>query len=119
MDENTSRNPMMKGLVIFILIAVIHFALSALIVPATLTVGGAPSFEQSEPRLTLKALVMATRILHFPIISQSLYSRHWFPGGWIYVPIFINSLLWAIGIFSLYRVYKKIQKKKNNGKRKH
>ena len=119
MDENTYRNTKMKGLAIFILIALIHFALSALIVPATLAVGGTPNFEQSEPSLTFKALVLATRVLHFPIISKSLYSRNWFPGGWIYIPIIINSLLWATGILSLHWVYKKIKEKKNNGKRTH
>ena len=119
MDENTYRNQKMKGLVIFILIALIHFALSALVVPVTLAVGGAPSYEQSEPGLTFKALVLATRVLHYPIIAKSLYSSHWFPGGWIYIPIFINSLLWATGIFSLHWIYKKIKEKKTNGKRTH
>ena len=118
MDENKLRKPRIKGLVIISLIALIHFALSALIVPVTLTVGGGPSYEQSEPSLTFKSLAMATRVLNFPIISQSLYSRHWFPGGWIYIPIFLNSLLWAAGIFSLYWIYKNIKKKKANGKRK-
>ena len=119
MDENTYRNQKMKGLVIFILIALIHFALSALVVPATLAVGGTPGYEQTEPGFAFKALVLATRVLHYPIIAKSLYSRHWFPGGWIYIPIFINSLLWATGIFSLRWVYKKIKKKKTNGKRTH
>lgn len=118
MDENTYRNQKMKSLAIIVLMALIHFALSALIVPVTLTVGSNLSVDQAEPSLVLKALVVATRILHFPIISQSLYSRNWFPGGWIYIPIFMNSLLWATGIFSLYYVFKKIRKKKTNAKRK-
>lgn len=119
MDENTYRNQKMKGLAIILVMALIHFALSALIVPATLTVGSSVSVEQAEPSLTFKTLVVATRILHFPIISQSWYSRRWFPGGWIYIPIFINSLLWATGIFLLHYVYKNLKKKKTNGKRKH
>ena len=85
--------------------------------PATLAVGGTPGYEQMEPGFAFKALVLATRVLHYPIISKSLYSRKWFPGGWIYIPILINSLLWASGIFSLRWVYKKIKKKKTNGKR--
>jgi hypothetical protein len=119
MDENTIRNQKMKGLVVIFLIALIHFGLSALIVPATLTFVDSTGVEQSEPSLTFKILVLATRTLHFPIISQSWYSRNWFPGGWIYIPVFINSLIWAAGIFTLHYAYKKIKKKKTNGKRKH
>ena len=115
MDENSYRNQKMKRLAIILAIALIHFALSVLIVPAALTVGSTVSVEQPEPSSAFKTLVVVTRVLHYPIISQSLYSRHWFPGGWIYIPIFINSLLWATGIFSLYYVVKKIKKKKNNG----
>ena len=118
MDENTYRIKKVKSLVIILLMALIHFALSALIVPATLLVGSNPSVEQPEPSLAFKALVVATTILHFPIISQSFYSRNWFPGGWIYIPIFINSLIWATGIFSVYYVFKKIRKKNTDGKRK-
>ena len=119
MDENTYRNQKMKWLAIILALALFHFALSALIVPAALTVGSTVSAEQPEPSSAFKTLVVVTRVLHFPIISQSWYSRQWFPGGWIYIPIFINSLLWATGIFSLYVVVKKIKKKKTNGKRKH
>jgi hypothetical protein len=79
---------------------------SVLIVPAALSVGSAVS-------------TVATRILHFPIISQSLYSRHWFPGRWIYIPIFLNSFLWSAGIYLLLYFYNKLIKKKKNGYRKH
>lgn len=109
----------MKKFVIIILIALIHFALSVLIVPAALSVGSAVSTQQGEPSLTFKTLVVATRILHFPIISQSLYSRHWFPGRWIYIPIFLNSFLWSAGIYLLLYFYNKLIKMKKNAYRKH
>ena len=102
----------MKSIVIILVIALIHFALSGLIVPATLMMSSSMSIEQLEPSSAFKTLVVTTRILHFPIISQSLYSRHWFPGGWINIPIFFNSLLWGGGIFSLRYIYKKLKKKK-------
>ena len=35
-------------------------------------------------------------MLYFPILSQALYPRHWFPGPWILVPTAANSLLWAV-----------------------
>jgi hypothetical protein len=48
-----------------------------------------------------------------------LYSRHWFPGRWIYIPIFLNSFLWSAGIYLLLYFYNKLIKKKKNGYRKH
>jgi len=109
----------MKKFVIIILIALIHLALSVLVVWTSLSVGSAVTAENAEPSLAFKALVLFTKILHYPIITQALYSRHWFPGGWIYLPIFINSLLWAAGIIFLHYIYKKLKKKKANGNRKH
>jgi hypothetical protein len=113
----------MKKFAIIILIALIHFALSVFIVAITVSVGSPLSAEHSEPSFVIKALVVATKILHYPIISHSLYSRQWFPGGWIHIPIFINSLLWAVGIYSLFYIYTAFKKydpkkKKKDGSRK-
>jgi hypothetical protein len=102
----------MKRIVIILIIALIQFAFSGLIVPATLMMSSSVSVEQLAPSPAFKTLVLATRILHFPIISHAWYSRHWFPGGWVYIPIFLNSLLWAAGVCSLLYVYKKLKKKK-------
>ena len=101
----------MKKLVIFLFITLIHFGLSVLIIPMTMTVAGTLNAAQSMPTVGLKTLVAATRILHFPIISQSWYSRQWFPGDWIRIPILINSLLWACGIYFLVIVFQKIRGK--------
>ena len=98
----------MKKLAIFLLIALSHFALSVVIIPVTLSVAGALNAAQSMPTLGLQTLVAATRILHFPIISLSWYSRQWFPGDWIRIPILINSFLWAGGIYFGVIVCKKI-----------
>ena len=99
----------MKKLAIFLLIALSHFALSVVIIPVTLSVAGALNAAQSMPTLGLQTLVAATRILHFPIISLSWYSRQWFPGDWIRIPILINSFLWAGGIYFLVIVVRKIR----------
>jgi hypothetical protein len=45
-----------------------------------------------------RSLIALTRVLYFPIITLSLYSRHWFPGDWIYVPLAANSLLWGAAV---------------------
>ena len=99
----------MKKLAIFLFITLIHFGLSVLIIPMTMTVAGTLNAAQSMPTVGLKTLVAVTRILHFPIISQSWYSRQWFPGDWIRIPILINSLLWACGIYFLVIVFQKIR----------
>jgi len=106
---------MMKKFAIIILIAAIHFAMSALVVASFMSVADAINPVQTESPPVFRILVVATRILHFPIISLSLYSRQWFPGNWIYMPIFFNSLLWAVGIYFLMMLARSIKEKKRNG----
>jgi hypothetical protein len=98
----------MKKSVIFLSIALTHFGLSVLIMPLTMSVAGALNAAQSMPTIFMQTLVAATRILHCPVISLSWYSRRWFPGDWIRIPILINSLLWAGGIYFLVIGCKKI-----------
>jgi hypothetical protein len=98
----------MKKLVIFLFIALIHFGLSVVIMPITMSVAGTLNAAQSASTMGLKTLVAVTRILHFPIISLSWYSRQWFPGNWIRIPMLINSCLWAAGILCLVIVCRKM-----------
>jgi hypothetical protein len=107
---------MKKKFAIIIFIAAVHFAMSALIVATFMSVADTIYPVQTEPPLVFRILVVATRILHFPIISLSLYSRQWFPGNWIYMPIFFNSILWAVGIYFLMMLAKNIKETKRNGK---
>lgn len=107
---------MTKKFAIILLLALAHFGLSILVVAASMSVATAANPVQAQPSLIFRILVMATRILHFPIISLSLYSRHWFPGNLVYVPIFINSVLWATAIYLLFLLIKKIIGKDKNGK---
>ena len=104
----------MKKLAFFLFIALIHFGLSVLIIPTTMSVAKTLNVAQSQPTILMQTLVAATRILHFPIVSLSWYSRQWFPGGWIHIPIFFNSLLWAGGIYFLVFVCRKILGKLND-----
>ena len=98
----------MKKTVILISIALIHFGMSVLIVPLTMSAASAMNTAQSGPTYAIRALVVATGILHFPIITLSWYSRYWFPGGWIHIPMMINSFLWAGGICLLVMAGRKI-----------
>lgn len=98
----------MKKLAIIVFIAIIHFGASVLIVAASRSVLTGAEAVPAVPTFGVRGLVAATRILHFPVVSLSWYPRPWFPGNWIYVPIFVNSLICAAGIYVLYRVGRKI-----------
>ena len=80
-----------------------HFVVAKIIVALTMQMG---MFASDGSRITGfigHSLVWITRGLYFPIISLSLYSRQWFPGHWIYVPMVANSLLWGVAIYVIYR----------------
>ena len=83
-------------------VAAIHLAICRIVVTIAMNID---MMDQGSGQATVlfgKALVMATRVLYFPIITLSLYSRQWFPGNLIYIPIIANSLLWGIALFGLY-----------------
>ena len=103
----------MKKLAVFLIIALVHFGLSVVIMPITISVAGTLNAAQSTSTMGLKTLVAMTRILYFPIISLSWYSRQWFPGNWIRIPMLINSCLWAAGILCLAIVCRKMLGKPN------
>jgi len=107
---------MTKKFAILITVALAHFALSTLVVPSAMSLATEP-FVQTGPPLVFRILVVTTRILYFPVISLSLYSRQWFPGNWIYVPIGVNSMLWAVVICCLVLLHQKIFKGGNTNVR--
>jgi len=106
----------MKKFAIIVLISFIHFGLSVLIVATSMSVMTAANTVPAVPTFGVRLLVVATRILHFPIVSLSWFSRQWFPGNWIYVPIIVNSFIWGAGLYVLYMLGKKIRERKKNGK---
>ncbi|MBW2410479.1 MAG: hypothetical protein JRF72_11825 [Deltaproteobacteria bacterium] len=104
---------MLKKTAIIGLIAIIHFALCVGIVPGTMTLVAGYDNDSPAPSAFFRLLVVATTVLHYPIISLALYSRHWFPGNWIYVPIGMNSLLWGIALYFGGAVYLKLRKRRS------
>ena len=107
---------LIKKIVVIGLIALFHFGSSVLIVATSMSVLTAVNSVPAEPTFGVRILVVATRILYFPIVSLSWYPRSWFPGNWIYVPIFVNSFIWAVGIYVLYLLGEKIRANRRNGK---
>jgi hypothetical protein len=63
--------------------------------------------------LPVSIVVWITRILYFPILTLSLYSRQWLPGNWVYVAISINSILWGIFLYTVWVVFKKFRESGN------
>ena len=99
---------MRPKLIIVILGAALHGGLCRGISALTLKVTQEAAF-QSEPGAWVTVLVTLAKILYLPIIGLGLYPRQWFPGGWIAIPLILNSLLWGIGISLLAAVLLKFR----------
>ena len=82
-------------------IAAVHFIAAKFIVALTMQMGMFAAGNGRAAGYLSDILVWVTRVLFFPVITLSLYSRKWFPGDWIYVPLAVNSLLWGIAIYGL------------------
>jgi hypothetical protein len=93
------------------LLALVHFAASLAIVPLTLKIGEALS-EGAANSLFYRLLTGVTKVIYFPILSQALYPRHWFPGDMITIPIAANSLLWGIGLMIIIGFARRIRYRK-------
>ena len=85
-------------------IAAGHFIVANWLLPAAMTMVTGGGSVLQPPGFAVQVIVLMTKILHFPIISFSLYRREWVPGNWIYIPLVINSLIWAAGICLLVKI---------------
>ena len=90
-------------------IAAVHFIATKIIIALTMQMGMFAAGSSRAAGYLGDTLVWVTRVLFFPIITLSLYSRKWFPGNWIYVPVVINSLLWGIAIYGLICLLKRFR----------
>jgi len=88
-------------------IAGLHFLLSRIIIAVTMALTAQAAGTPDGPGIAVTLLVRATKLLHFPLVTLALYPREWFPGNWVYVPMAVNSLIWAIGIFWLIGLFRK------------
>jgi len=100
----------MKKIIMIFLIALVHLGVSKTVVAIALAGTSGNAFD-GEMSMWVKMLIWTTKVLYFPVISLSLYSRQWFPGKLIYIPIFTNSLLWAAVIYFAVRYFSKILKR--------
>jgi len=91
-------------------VAAVHLAVSRIVIAIALNIDMLDEGTDQATVILGKALVVLTRILYFPIITLSLYSRQWFPGNLIYIPIIANSLIWGVVLYSLYCLWRRFHR---------
>jgi hypothetical protein len=96
------------GIPTWMLVALIHFGLSHLIVHLTMALTARAAGTVDGVGLGVTLLVRLTKLLHLPLVTLALYPRQWFPGGWVAVPMVLNSLIWAGGVCWLIRIYRRL-----------
>jgi len=66
----------------------------------------------NEPQMSFvgRGMIMLSKVLYFPVITLAWYPRQFFPGNYVVIPLFINSLLWALVIYALLILIKRIFK---------
>jgi hypothetical protein len=94
-----------KQILIFAAIALAHWVATRAVGALVLHQTASHVFDPQLPAVT-RLLVGMARILHFPVLSLSLFPRAWFPGGWIAIPILVNSLVWALVLWGFFRLFR-------------
>jgi len=89
----------MKNTILIVIISAAHFTVSKLTPSMTLLLLDSGIKDAVAIGFLIKLLVITTKVLYFPLLTFSLYSRQWFPGNWINIVILANSLFWAVSIF--------------------
>jgi hypothetical protein len=94
----------MRALLSVLAIGAVHFIAARAWVAAAAALGMPTAADDHMPTFLTHVFVGVTKVLYFPVISLSLYSRQWFPGPWIVLPMAVNSLLWGLAIYGLWRL---------------
>jgi hypothetical protein len=88
----------MKKYFVVLCIAAVHFVATKLVTMITYSVFAA-SADETRVSAMGHLLMMVSRVLYFPVMTMAWYPRRFFPGDFIVIPMFVNSLIWAIVIF--------------------
>ena len=91
----------MKKILIILTIAVVHSIFTKVISTIALSVVTANVYESQLPFWGRLIMVMS-KVLYFPVFTFAFYPRQFFPGNLVIIPLFINSLLWALLIYILF-----------------
>ena len=104
---NLKMNKIVKKCFIILGIAAVHFVFTKIVSMITLSVATA-NVNATRMSFMGRLLMMVSKVLYFPVITLAWYPRRFFPGNFIVIPLFINSLLWAFMIYILFVFMQKI-----------
>lgn len=99
----------MKKSFVIIAIAVVHFVITKMISSITLSIVTA-NVHVSQMSFMGRLFMTISKVLYFPVITLAWYPRQFFPGNLVVIPLFINSLLWALIIYLLFDIFKRVSK---------
>ena len=91
----------MKKYFIILGIAVIHFVVTKMVAVITLSVFTA-NVNETQVSPIGQFMMLISRVLYFPVMTMAWYPRRYFPGDLVVIPLFINSLIWALLIYLLF-----------------
>ncbi len=97
----------MKNIFIIFFIAVVHSVFTKFVSTITLSVVTA-NINETQMSFIGRLMMMLSKVLYFPVITLAWYPRQFFPGNFVVIPLFINSLLWALVIYTLFMLIKRI-----------
>ena len=97
----------MKKYVIIVAIAVAHSVITKIISSITLSIASAHVHAGQLPSMG-RLFMVVSKVLYFPVITLAWYPRQFFPGNFVVIPLFINSLLWALVIYIFVVLFKRI-----------
>jgi hypothetical protein len=97
----------MKKLFIILAIAVVHLVFTKVISIIALSVVTSHAHER-QLSLIGRSLMAMSKVLYFPVFTFAWYPRQFFPGNFVIIPLFINSLLWALLIYVIFIFVKRI-----------
>ena len=97
----------MKNTFIIFVIAVVHAVFTKFVSMMTLSVVTA-NVSNTQMSLIRRLMMMLSKVLYFPVLTLAWYPRQFFPGNLVLIPLFVNSLLWALVIYMLFLLVKRI-----------
>jgi hypothetical protein len=97
----------MRKYFIILAIAVVHAAITKIISGITVSLVTANVHNAQMPVIG-HLFMWISKVLYFPVITMAFYPRQFFPGNLIIVPLFMNSLLWALVIYIIAVLIKKV-----------
>ena len=97
----------MKKIITILAITLVHLVFTKIITIIALSVVTANVYESQLPFIG-RSLMVVSKVLYFPVFTFALYPRQFFPGKFVIIPLFINSLLWALLIYILFVLVKRI-----------